>query len=503
MPVAFAGFFLIARISQSGAIAWLVFVSLFFYGYWSLYSLLMLISSICLNYWLGRQLAKTAIKNRKALLFLAIAVNLLVLGYFKYANFFISNINTLRSYLDWEPFAYLNVILPIGISFFTFTQIAFLVDSYQEKVKERNFLHYILFVSFFPHLIAGPLLHHKQMMPQFSDPSVYKVNLNKLVLGLTIFTIGLGKKLLIADPIGGIADTIYDSVRGGLIPQLSLSWLGSVSYTFQLYFDFSGYSDMAVGLSLFFGILLPINFNAPLKATNIIDFWQRWHISLTKYIGEYLYTPVTLTLVRLGHGKSIAMETIYSLVIPTMLIFLILGLWHGPSWTYVIFGGMHGSLIIINHLWRKRRFWIYKTKNHLKGLFNFIGWGITFLSVNATFVIFRADSISTTIKIYEGMLGLNGIILPNSLMRYLGANQGLDLWQNLNISSVNALVLVSMSFGVILLLPSSATLTPPTKKEANNSRLLGSLLAPVIICLIFIASILQISETSPFLYFQF
>jgi alginate O-acetyltransferase complex protein AlgI len=172
----------------------------------------------------------------------------------------------------------INVALPIGISFFTFTQLAFLMDSYQGKVKERNFFQYALFVTFFPHLIAGPVLHHKQMMPQFADSSNFRINSEKIMLGIVIFTIGLSKKLLLADPLGDYADNLFEGVKNGVTPQLMMSWLGSIAYSFQLYFDFSGYSDMAVGLSLFFGINLHINYRSPLKANNIIDFWKRWNI---------------------------------------------------------------------------------------------------------------------------------------------------------------------------------------------------------------------------------
>ena len=336
MPVVFGGFFLIAHKSHDGAIAWLSLASIFFYAYWSLYALPVMVISICVNYWLGLHLSNPSFKYRQPLLVLAITLNLLALGYFKYANFFIANTNALRSSMGMESLDSLNILLPIGISFFTFTQIAFLVDNYQDKVKERSFLQYVLFVSFFPHLLAGPVIHHKQMMPQFSDPKTFSLDHEKIKLGIAIFTIGLAKKVLIADSLSGTVDAFFTSLNQNLLPNFWASWIGAISYTLQIYFDFSGYSDMAVGLALFFGIWLPFNFNSPFKATSMIDFWQRWHMSLTKYINEYLYTPITLRLMRIGIGKTLVIETIYSLVMPTILVMLIVGLWHGANWTFMV-----------------------------------------------------------------------------------------------------------------------------------------------------------------------
>jgi alginate O-acetyltransferase complex protein AlgI len=487
MPLAVIGYFLIAKKSHCASLTWLAAASLFFYGYWSLYSLPVLVLSILTNYWIGTNLAKAHLGNRKALLVGGVAANLLVLGYFKYMNFFIANLAPLQSAMGFPTFSHLDIILPIGISFFTFTQIAFLMDSFQGKVKEGNFLNYTLFVTFFPHLIAGPIIHHKQMMPQFEALKNYRFNWKLFALGITIFTLGLAKKLLIADPIAEYAEVLFDSVeKGGVKPQLFHSWVGSISYTFQLYFDFSGYSDMAVGLSMLFGIVLPINFNAPLKATNIIDFWQRWHISLTKYIGQYLYTPITLKFMRLGMNKSAFMEPIYSLIFPTLIIFLALGFWHGPSWTYVLFGGMHGIFIVINNLWRKVYPPLTTRNKNAFGHPNYVGWLLTFLAVNASLVMFRSDSVQTALEIYNGMIGMNGLHSTN--IAYSARIAGL---------------LLAAAFCIVLLLPSTATLTPETKKSPDNTHLLEKNWAPVLLGIIFVISVLQINKTSPFLYFQF
>ena len=508
MPVVFAGFFLIARKSHQGAIAWLGFASIFFYAYWSLYALPIMAISICVNYWLGLHLSNPNFKYRQPLLVVAITLNLLVLGYFKYANFFIANTNALRSAMGMESLSSFNIILPIGISFFTFTQIAFLVDSYQDRVKERSFFQYVLFVSFFPHLLAGPVIHHKQMMQQFFDPKTFRIDHEKIKLGIVIFTIGLAKKILLADPIGEYADIFFNGVQSGQIPHLMISWLGSLAYTFQIYFDFSGYSDMAVGISLFFGIWLPFNFNSPFKATSMIDFWQRWHMSLTKYINEYLYTPITLKLMRIGMGKSLAIEKIYSLIIPTILVMLIVGLWHGSNWTFVVFGGMHGVILVINHLWRKRKFFVRPKNIKASPLSLLLSWALTFLCIMTAMVMFRSDSIKAAIEVYKGMLGFN-------LTSYMGESKihNLDLFSSLKIFLLtmlpelnnqqlpSLLFLVVASFGIILYFPNSVELAH--QKNDQLKKLLNKYYVFLMLGFLFSTSLLLLNKNSPFLYLQF
>lgn len=501
LPITVVGYYLIANKSHYGAIFWLALASFFFYGYWSLYSLPILSGSVCLNYWLGKKIANLELKNRQPVLVAAIIFNLACLGYFKYANFFVSNTNALRSLMDLAPINALNVVLPIGISFFTFTQIAFLIDSYQKKVNEQNFLKYILFVTFFPHLIAGPVIHHKQMMPQFSDINIFSFNAQKFFFGITIFVVGLAKKILLADPLGGYADALFNGVSFGNQPQIMESWLGTLAYSFQLYFDFSGYSDMAVGLSLFFGIWLPFNFNSPFKATSIIDFWQRWHISLTKYIGEYLYTPITLKFMRLAQDKPKILEILYSLILPTCLIFLILGFWHGANWTYVVFGGMHGLYIVINHLWRKM-YPIANKKAMKKSAYRVVkkisGWLLTFLAVNFSFVMFRSASISAAFVIYKSMLGIDGFPIQES-------SSALELLQELLMEiRLNAGLIGLIVIGVLIvtLLPSSSELIF-NKNSKKITVLINSYIGAIFLSALFVMSVMQLSKNSSFLYFQF
>lgn len=494
MPVVLAGFFLIAQKSHQGSIVWLAIASIFFYAYWSIAALPILVISICINYWFGIQLSKSDMKYRRAMLILAIAINLLALGYYKYVNFFIDNINDIRDFMDLDPLNPVAIALPIAMSFFTFTQIAFLIDSYQDKVKERNFIQYTLFVSFFPHLLAGPLIHHKQMMPQFSMSENFVIQKDKVAIGLAIFAIGLAKKVLIADTLNSYLSGFYSSLAQGSKPNFLASWVASLTYTFQLYFDFSGYSDMAVGAALLFGIWLPFNFNSPYKATSIIDFWQRWHISLTRYVGDYLYTPITLKFMRLGQNMPAFFEVIFSLVIPTLLIFLILGFWHGSNWTFVVFGGMHGLYIVINHLWRKV-FPLPSQKNKKNQSYKSIklvaAWLLTFLAVNISFVMFRADSISSAILIYKGMLGLNGYSL--------GYMANLQTWiLELQIT----LLTIASAFLIILFAPNTIRISLLLTEYFPRRQTVTYISIVIFIGIIF--ALLQVNfYESPFLYFRF
>ena len=285
LPVTLLGFFWLARSSHVYAAAWLALASLFFYGYWNPAYIGLLLGSIVCNYAFGLWMAKAQVraqsqreggKRAKHILVFAIAANLSLLAYYKYANFFVSNVDAVLG-TDWNVS---NIILPLGISFFTFTQIAFLVDTYQGKVKEYNFIHYVLFVTYFPHLIAGPVLHHQEMMPQFARPSTYRINWEHVATGLMLFTLGLCKKTLWADPIAAYVDGIFGGIGLGLTPTIYEAWCGALAYTLQIYFDFSGYTDMALGIALMFGIRLPINFDSPYQATSIIEFWRRWHMTL-------------------------------------------------------------------------------------------------------------------------------------------------------------------------------------------------------------------------------
>jgi alginate O-acetyltransferase complex protein AlgI len=344
-PLVLIGFFLIGKRNARAAAGFLALASLFFYGWWSVKALPLLLGVDLYQLLVrpasdARSRAATTASERPC--WIALVVNLGVLAVFKYANFFLERE---RRAGRGGPLAdpLVHIVLPIGISFYTFTQIAFLVDCWQGKVHERSFIHYVLFVTYFPHLIAGPVLHHAQMMPQFGNPSTYRINANKVALGLGIFVFGLAKKMLIADPLGQYADMMFKGVHEGVLPSLYTAWFGVLAYTLQIYFDFSGYSDMAVGLSLCLGVQLPLNFRSPYKSTNIIEFWRRWHISLSNFLRDYLYVPLG------GNRKGPARR--YLNLFLTMLLG---GLWHGAAWTFVIWGALHGLFLMVNHLWNAK-----------------------------------------------------------------------------------------------------------------------------------------------------
>ncbi|MCK6420410.1 MAG: MBOAT family protein [Aquabacterium sp.] len=395
LPLTLAGFFLLGRWRPSAAAAWLLLASLVFYAHWMPAFTLLLLASIVANFWLGRQIVHALRAGRRpsARWWFAIGVsmNLGALGYFKYANFFVDNVNAVLG-LDWAP---VRVILPIGISFYTFTQIAYLADAFQGKVDESNPIHYGLFVTYFPHLVAGPVLHHAQMMPQFADAAIYRPQARRFVGGLAIFAIGLFKKVVLADGIAPYADAIFVPVDAGATPTTLEAWLGSLAYTLQLYFDFSGYSDMAIGLSHLFNVRLPYNFDSPYQARNISEFWRRWHISLSTFLRDYLYIPLGGN--RLGGVRR------YLNLAATMLLG---GLWHGAAWTFVVWGGLHGAYLVVNHGWRGlmgqgrlRRWesnWAYGTS----------AWAITLLCVVVAWVFFRAQSFGGAWRMLQGLAGV-------------------------------------------------------------------------------------------------
>lgn len=337
LPATVAGFFIAARLTgRAAAAAWLALASVYFYGYWLPKYTLLLLASVAVNYAFGGFILKSQSGTRRAWLIAAVATNLVLLAYFKYANFLLQTANAVVG----THFALLPIILPLGISFFTFTQIAYLADVHAGKVEERNPIHYLLFVTYFPHLIAGPVLHHAEMMPQFKKAENYLPRLENFAVGLAFLVVGLIKKVIIADSVAPVANNAFDG-NVGLRMSAGHAWVGVLAYAYQIYFDFSGYSDMAVGLSLLVGVRLPYNFNSPYKARSIIDFWRRWHITLSRFLRDYLYFA-------LGGNRKGRFRRHLNLL-ATMLLG---GLWHGASWTFVIWGGLHGIFLALNHAWR-------------------------------------------------------------------------------------------------------------------------------------------------------
>ena len=394
LPVTLFVFHVLGKYNfYNSAIIWLVFASLFFYGWWNPAYLFLILGSMLFNYGVGLSLSKTP---HKGILALGVTANLALLGYFKYANFFVENLNALlQDSLHLET-----VILPLAISFFTFQQIAYLVDAYRGEAKEYRLLHYALFVTFFPQLIAGPIVHHKEMMPQFAKDFIGRINAMHLAIGVTVFAIGLFKKVVLADGIAVYATPIFSAAEAGVELTFFEAWGGALAYTLQLYFDFSGYSDMAIGLAAMFGIRLPLNFNSPYKATNIIDFWRRWHMTLSRFLRDYLYIPLG------GNRKGPTRRNIN-----IMLTMLLGGLWHGAGWTFVLWGGLHGLFLLINHAWRRLR------PLSLGGpIITTISWGLTMAAVVIAWVPFRAETMTGTLSMLSAMGGVNGLSLSSELV---------------------------------------------------------------------------------------
>ncbi|MBE0597762.1 MAG: MBOAT family protein, partial [Desulfuromonadales bacterium] len=408
LPVTLAVYLLFNRLRlTTAASAWLLAASLFFYAWWDVAFLPLILGSILFNYTAGSLLVesdrlKKRLVSKKVILFCAIGGNLVLLGYFKYADFFLGSLNAALG----TDLPLLRIILPLGISFFTITQIAFLIDAYEGLVEERKLLNYALFVTFFPHLLAGPILHHKEMMPQFDRVRNKVLNYRNLSLGLLIFFLGLFKKVVIADPFSTIARAGFDGTQ---VLTLAEAWVTSLSYTLQLYFDFSGYSDMAVGLGLMFNIRLPVNFNSPYKALNIIDFWKRWHITLTTFITTYVYTPILRTFRRVTFAKSL---------VAVFLAMFISGIWHGAGWTFVIWGALHGGALVVNHIWRRRK-WKMPVV---------VAWLLTFNFVNIAFVFFRAGSWDDALRVLQGMFGFSGVEFGRNWLAGIQASDESAVW---------------------------------------------------------------------------
>lgn len=391
LPPVLLVFFLLRHLQwEKGIIWWLIIASLGFYAWWSPLHLILLILSVSLNYGLHKMILKSA---SKTVLTVGIVGNLLTLGYFKYADFMIGNFNTATG----GDVPLLHIVLPLAISFFTFQQISFLYDTYVGKISQCDFSKYCLFVVFFPQLIAGPIVLQKHTVPQFNLTVFRQRIFVNLSVGTTLFVIGLFKKIVLADGIAPFANGVFALAETGQSVPMEAAWIGTIAYTFQIYFDFSGYCDMALGLARMFGIRLPINFNSPYKALNIVDFWRRWHMTLSEFLRNYLYFP-------LGGNRKGPVRRYVNLT-ATMLLG---GLWHGASWNFVFWGLLHGFYLSVNHAWST--FVIGDEKGALLPpvLSRFLAQSITLLSVMVAWVFFRAETFTGAEAVLKGMFGLSG-----------------------------------------------------------------------------------------------
>lgn len=403
LPVVFIGFFILGRQRLHGlARLWLVASSLFFYA-WGIFAYLpLIISSLTLNFAIGTTINRSSLRKSYGLLIFGLGINFTILLYYKYFGFLSRTVNSIGSLSIPVP----EIILPLGISFFTFQQVGYLVDCYRGETRTYRFLDYCAFIVFFPQWIAGPIIQHKEIIPQFDNPGIYRPQLANVSVGLTTLILGLFKKVVLADGIRRFASPGFDLVNLGTRVVFFESWIVALAYSFQLYFDFSGYCDMAVGLGNLFNIKLPINFNSPYKATSIIDFWKRWHMTLSRFLKEYLYIP-------LGGNRCGKLRRHINLFI-TMLLG---GIWHGAGWTFVVWGGFHGLCLSVNHIWRGSR--VSKMVARRIAPTKLISHAATFLSVVIGWVIFRSPSLRGAYGLTKGMFGFNGFSFPIELKQCL------------------------------------------------------------------------------------
>lgn len=471
LPLTLAGFYLCRHLNLARwAMAWLVIASLFFYGWWNPVYLGLLVGSILLNYllgnWIQLYLAGNKLHVARLVLTTGLIANLSLLGYFKYADFFIANLNRFAG----SGFDSLNLILPLAISFFTFQQISYLVDTYQKKVAAHDFLEYCLFVTFFPQLIAGPIVHHSEMMPQFRHRNFLAFGSNSLAKGISIFNLGLFKKVILADEFATYANPVFDGAAQGLAPDFVSAWIAALAYTLQLYFDFSGYSDMAIGLALMFGIVLPVNFFSPYKAPNIIEFWRRWHMTLSRFLRDYIYIPLGGN--RKGEGKRMLF---------LMITMLLGGLWHGAGWTFVAWGALHGLYLVVNHGWHQ----LGPTWTRDIPLFRLGSHVLTFIAIVVAWVLFRATDIESAGIVLQSMTQIETFALADQSKTLLTLMAGLGLvW-----FAPNTIEFFSVPHGVI-------DKTPRWQWQANQR-------TAVVFALLAFVAILNLSRAQEFLYFQF
>lgn len=450
----------------------ILLASFVFYGYYSWIYLILLLESILINYVFGLFISK---KPSRGILIVAISFNVGLLFYFKYMNFFIENINRLIN----TDFVFQKVVLPLGISFFTFQQIAYLVECYKGKSIKSTLMEYALFVSFFPQLVAGPIALENELIPQFLDVSKKKVNWENISKGLWIFSLGLAKKVLLADSFGNIVNWGYENVASlGTINAI----LVVLAYTFEIYFDFSGYCDMASGIALMFNILLPVNFDSPYKALNIKEFWNRWHITLTRFLTQYIYIPI-------GGSKKGRVRTIINILV----LFLLSGLWHGANWTFVLWGMVHGVHQVLYRLFKQK----------IDKLHPALNWLLLFLFVNFTWIYFRAESISQANVLIEQILNMNMTPIAAEIKDSLFLIEYNVIYKvvsgiSARIATIisNCWVPIMFMLGLVLILGFQNAQRKVVQLRPTLKTMLGG-------AFLLIYSILSMNTISTFLYFNF
>ncbi len=515
-PLCLLGFYGLKKVNSTWAKIWLVGFSLWFYGYFNIRYLCIMIFSILLNFvayrLMMREDAVTASEisesrnkfffNKKTILITGVSLNLLLLFYFKYFDFFIENINAAFG----SSFSLRNILLPLGISFFTFQQISFLADTYRGELRECSFVDYALFVSFFPQLIAGPIVTHDEMLSQFKDIGTKRFDDDTFCRGLFIFILGMGKKVLIADTFGVAVDTGY-----GMLSELGSmdAILVMLFYTLQLYFDFSGYCDMAIGIGKMMGIDITVNFNSPYKACNIIDFWKRWHITLSRFFTKNIYIPLGGN--RKGNARMYA---------NLFIVFFLSGLWHGAGWNYILWGVMHGALYCVTR-WMQRNCEKNKgvkttetegdedvAQKESPSIINRIGSTVlhackvmvTFLYVNAAWVFFRSESIGQAFDLFKRMF--TGEIARPSVTIAEAFNLD-EFWYVLKVLHLTDFTyskyILMVAITIVILL---ATFFGKNVQELAKTWKM-SWISAIAMAIVFVWCVVSLSGVSTFLYFNF
>jgi alginate O-acetyltransferase complex protein AlgI len=469
LPIVWVGYFLFNRYRLIElAKYWLLGSSLFFYAYWNVSYLPLILVSILVNHAITTQiLDEKNERHKKGLFWGGLAFNLGLLGYYKYMDFFLDNFGALTT-IHFEP---LRIILPLGISFYTLQQVAYLIDVHQGVAGEKRFIDYALFVSFFPYLLSGPIGHYSEIMPQFRSLRAKLFNKRNVSLGVFIFIVGLCKKVLIADTL---SPWINEAYRHTDQLHFFSAWATSVGYTLQLYYDFSGYSDMAIGLGHMFNIRLPQNFNSPLRAANINDFWARWHMTLSLFIRTYIFTPIVRCMPSSAFRYS---------MLSMFLAMTIAGIWHGAAWTFVVYGMIHGLAIVVHYNWKKKK----------KKLPYMLGWLITFNFVNFTFIIFRSRTLTEASNVVKGMLGLQGLQFPKMGVKFI-SDMGFKMGPYMTNDENLQLALTLAGLAIIF--------------KADNAMKLQERFLPrkrlaIIAGLAFVMCLFGLNRVSEFIYFNF
>lgn len=473
-PLALAGYYTLNHIKQyKAADIFLIGMSLWFYGYFNKSYLVIICGSIILNFILSKTMLKIdRISIKRLVLALGICGNIAIIFYFKYFNFFLENIN----FIFEKSFVLKNIVLPLGISFFTFQQISYLVDSYRGETRSYSFVEYALFVSFFPQLIAGPIVLHNEMIPQFKDRENRHIIPQNFSKGMYIFSLGLFKKVILADTLGQAVNYGF-----GIIDSLSSmeALVVSLSYTFQLYFDFSGYCDMAIGIGYMFNIKLPQNFNSPYKSTSITEFWDRWHMSLTRFLKTYIYIP-------LGGNRKGRIRT----YINVMIVYLVSGIWHGANWTFIVWGLLHGFFSCLNRLFQKS--W--------EKLGKITQWAVTFMTVNVLWVLFRAENISSAIMFLKRMFSLSSFTIRKELYDCFDLVEFTFVEEKIPIFNYLPSHIVGFHLWLFIIGSFFITLNFRNSKEIEFQPTIKTSLTTVIFLL---WSVISFAGVSTFLYFNF